>query len=467
MSAYGEEGPPSTPISATGPSDASWDLSGLDTTVPDASQRNIVRKRVYRTVAGFSTAEFFLVHDDPISLPYDIPLASATYSDVAASDVVSRNTILESEQWFPPSADISNAIAMPTGFFIGWSGRDVYFTESFRPHAWPPTYDLSTEYEIVGGGVFGQSAGLVTTGNPYIATGTSAAGTTLAKTSTVEPGLSPHGIVTMPYGVLYPSQNGLIQLTLNGAELITRGIITKNEWVNDYSPTTLVAAQYQAAYIAFYSRDNGFMLDPTEQMATFSELDRFGNVDNVQTDPYTGDVFLIRAGKIYEWDAVDQPRVPYQWRSRDFILPRPNNFGAITIKSEGSDSFLVVDADALSAAAAWNQARFDAGPLDFLGMNAIGDVFVFPMTTELTEYKAQNQQPIGGSPLIDVASWVRPVRLTVYADNQVVFSELWQGQRCIRLPSGFKSDTWAVQLEASETVFSVGIAETCKGLADV
>ena len=466
VSAYGEEGPPSTPIAAVGADDATWAITGMDTAVTEPTQRNITKKRIYRTVSGYSSAEFFYVAE--------IDLATASYNDTATDVVVSRNNVLESSQWLPPTSSIQGAAVMPNGFFVAWDDRNVYMSESYRPHAWPPPYDLSTEYPILGAGVFGQSIGIVTEGNPYIGTGSSPESLTLTKSNTIEPGLSRYGIVSMPYGVLYPSQNGLIMLGPNGPDLITRQMVTKNEWLNDYSPSTMVAAQYQSAYIAFKDSTSGVMIDPMEPMATFVQLDRFRNVQNIQTDAFTGEVFVTTSagssGIVWEWDAVDQPRSQYTWASKKIRTPHPVNIGAAKIQGEDIEEVAEAEIEAIASAVEWNTVRFAAGPLDFLGGQALGVAPVVTLASPYDVIKVQNQQPVGGSPLISTSVLVASIDsvvLTVYADDRPVYSEYFLGQKCIRLPSGFKADTWQFELTSGKNIYNLTFAETCLGLRDV
>ena len=87
VSEYGEEGPPSTPITATGPSDATWALTGFSTAATDAAYRNVTKIRIYRTVAAYSITEFFLVTEQAIGL--------GTYDDTTDDVETSRNAILE------------------------------------------------------------------------------------------------------------------------------------------------------------------------------------------------------------------------------------------------------------------------------------------------------------------------------------------------------------------------------------
>jgi hypothetical protein len=462
VSAYGEEGPPVDPgPSVSGPEDATWEITNLDVTVPDAAERNITHKRIYRTVAGFGIAEFFFVAE--------VPLNQSLYFDTASAETISRNSILESSQWFPPPDDIESALVMPNGFFVAWQGRDVYFSESYRPHAWPPAYGQSTEFDVVGGGVYGQSVALVTEGNPYIGTGITPDSMTLTKVNTVEPGLSKYGIVSLSYGVLYPSQNGLVMLNASGVNLVTRPLLTKEEWLGRFSPTTVVAAQYLDSYIAFYGPVFGYLLNPAEETAAFVELDQFSDVRNVQTDPFTGEVFIVKrtpAGPatVYEWDAIDQIRVAYTWRSKDFSLDKPVNFGALELQLRDESSG---NTDISDAQQAWNAERIAAGPLNTIGIATFGGSYRVALTGA-ADLIPQNKLPIGGSTLYGTATTLQGVlRLNVYADYKLIYSELWRGNKRFRLPSGFKSELWSFELIGDINVFAIDVAETGKGLRDV
>jgi len=462
VSAYGEEGPPSDPGTADGASDGAWQVDGMDTTVPDAGVRNIDRKRIYRTVSGFSETEFFFVAE--------IPLADATYSDTDADDVVVRNSLLESELWFEPPADITGAVIMPNGFFIAWAGRDVHFSETYRPHAWPPSYDLATEFDVVGAGVFGNSAVLPTVGNPYIATGVNPESTTLTKTNTVEPALSVHSIVSMPYGVLYASQNGLVNVSASGVELITRELFTKNEWLNEYSPGTLWSAQYETEYLGFYSDFQGFAVDPAEPRVALTRFDKFANVDFVQTDMFTGEVFVMRGGTVYLWDAVDKLREQYQWRSKEFDFPTPCNLGAALVEVEAFDNDELSLLDAIARALSFNRERIEYGALDTVGIAAVGTATDVPLQPP-NDTVAQIKQATGGSPLVDIEKEIlehfRAVRFNVYADGVLRYSELLTNAIHTRLPAGFKATHWSFEVIGYRAVYSIAAAETPRGLKRV
>ena len=141
----------------------------------------------------------------------------------------------------------------------------------------------------------------------------------MTKLNTVEPGLSKHSIVTLTSGVHYASQNGIVLVNYSGASIVSSKFLTKDNWRN-YSPTTLWATQYEDQYLGFYTPDDGLIISPSEPTYLFTELDKFNDVDYIQTDPFTGEVFLIRNNQVELWDAPNAERVPYQWRSKEFVF---------------------------------------------------------------------------------------------------------------------------------------------------
>ena len=460
VSSFGEESAPSLPATKDGDNLATWRIDNMEATLPAISERDITHKRIYRTVAGFSTAAFFFVAE--------VALTDVFYDDNISDVIVSRNPILESTNWNPPPEGITGAVMMPNGFFLGWAGRDIHFCETYRPHAWPAIYDLSTEYDVVGAGVFGQSAGVVTAGTPYIASGATPASTTLTKVATSEPGLGRHSIVSLPYGVVYASQNGLVMLSSAGLTNPTLELITKNEWVNEYSPSTLWAAQYESQYIGFYSSERGIVIDPQDQMANFVELTDFNLIDYIQTDVPTGETFVMQGGRVHLWDAVDQPRVEYQWRSKEFEFPKPCNLGAAIVEMEAfTDEDWEMYAQ-IQAAIAYNKERIKQ-PLDFMGGYALGSSKPVPLDPPY-DTDAQNKQTFGGSPLLNMPGGHNAdypfVRLRVYAEGRLVFSGLSPLDIHVRLPSGFKARHWAFEVLGETTVTGIKVAETGKGLAD-
>lgn len=457
---YGEEGQPSAvTIAKTGKEDGSWEISNMDVTAPHPVEQPLETKNIYRTVVGFSSVEFFFVAN--------VPLVQGSYTDTTPSDEVARNNLLESETWAEPPIGIEDAVVMPNGYFLAWDGRNIHFSETYRPWAWPAGYDLSTQYEVIGAGVFGQSAGIITEGHPYIATGVAPANVTLVKNNTAEPGLSKNSIVSLPYGVLYASQNGLAQLSAQGVTNPTKDLLTKDDWAK-YSPETMISAQYENQYIGFYQSNLGIAIDPTDANNTFIELTHFYRVDYIQTDERTGEVYLIRSGVVYLWDSQNSERVPYKWRSRTYTFDKPCNMGAAVVDMENAASVLVDIEAIIVAAREFNVERIKFR-LQPIATAPMGSSYKQPLPAP-HDTDPQNRMSVGGSPLIDIQHILARnafVRFNVYADGDLVFSEQVTDKKAFKLPAGFKNDVWEFEVQGQRVIYTIKVAETAKGLADV
>ncbi len=461
VSAYGEEGQPSNPKLATGGS-GTWALSGIDATVPNAADRNITTVRIYRTVAGFATTSFFFVAD--------ISLGTTTYNDNETDTTVALNSIMASTSYAQPPNTLQGLTVHPAGFLVGFTGRDLYMSEPYRPHAWPVEYILTCQTEIVGLAVFNNSIVVTTSSHPYVADGVHPASVALQKLDSADPCLSRRSIATTLGGVMFASVQGIVMIGFGGHQLATRQLMTREEWSTRFNPAGIKAAPYGLQYIAFDTPETGFIFAPDEQLSPLSELDRFQGVNGIQVDAYTGDVYMLQNNQVAVWNPPNSPPYSYQWRSKRFDLPTPVNFGALQVKFAGTPD-LSDDETLLEQYADFNELRIQT-PMNCLNLSALNAVKVEDIPAWA---KPQNKTPLGGSPLYSLASLasvVPAVTVRVWArdieqEMQLVFEATVTDEGVYRLPADFMSDVWQVELISNTDVYSFAIAETAKGLGQV
>ena len=469
---FGEEGPPVDPFTDTGPSDATWTVSGLGsnfpTDVPNASERALSAggsfKRLYRTITGTSgqTTFFFVA---------DIPINTATYVDTITEETVAFNSLLQATGWDEPPAALEGIVAHPNGFLVGFSGNDLYFSEPYRPHAWPTKYIVSTDYPIMGLGVYGNIIGVLTQSAPYSCAGTSPASMSLIKSNTIEPCLSKKGVVTLPNGVYYPSNNGLAFLSGGGASVITQSMLTKDEWQNEYSPETLVATRYGTRYLAYKNTTEGFIFDPSEPRIAIVDLSRSDTVEDIFTDHYDGQVYFLSNNTVYEWDpSAELPPIAYEWQSKVYEFTKPVNLGAAIVKFNNTsfsiDATYIADVEALNAdiiaSIGVNNSLAAFNTMDFNG------------TRPFTSYKTTmdglgllQDGSVNGSDIVDIAALsihTPSTAVSVYADGALIYSNNVLKDTMFRLPAGFKAHTYQFKISANTDVYSIAIAENSKGL---
>lgn len=470
VTAYGEESAPSPPTVATGDA-GTWALSNIDTN-PDATNRNIDYVNIYRTIAGGSSVNYYYVDQ--------INIGTTTYNDSETSTDVASSNILESANFNQPPSDLEGFVAMPNGYLVGWSGRRVVFSEPYRPHAWPAEYEISTEFPIVGMVVWGSTLVIGTQSQPYFGQGAHPAAFTMRKFDAVEPCLSRAGLVATVAGAYYPSQNGLVMVNNSGARVITQDLVTREEWA-DYNPSSIFATQLGLQYIAFNSSNGGFIFNPTEPNTKLVELEGFSGVDGIETDDYTGNVLVLKDDTAWDWDPAISSRLSWRWQTGQLQLPEPVNLGAFRIQFESQDT---VDPEDDTIYADYNTALFAAVPTGTGGT-----------PTDAAGLAPINSSPVGGSPAANtglVAGWTYPetrqplagslmypvatinaaspgIRIEVKSgrDGTVRYDRVIYDQDIYRLPPGYKTDIYQINLTGNSTVYSVQLGSTPRSLKQV
>lgn len=467
VNTWGEESAPSPVVSETGYVNGSWDLTLLETSGTDmTSRQDLSAKRIYRTVTGLSTVAYFFVGE--------LSLATASYSDTSTNSQVALNNPLLSFNWSKPDDDLVGLTSHPGGFLCAFKGRDLYFSERYRPHAWPVDYILSVEHTIVGLAIYNNMLAVLTQGHPVFLQGNRPDNLSPIKAQTAEPCLTKQSIAATLAGVIYASPNGLVLYNESGPKVVTDQILTVEEW-STYIPSAMRGAVYGEQYIGYYSNLKGIKYSPSEPFGVFVELDRFDDIDNVMTDHTTGEMWLIRDNDVYKWEPPSGAPLYYRWLSKVFDFTRPINFSAYVIKSEGETVTQSAEEQALYAA--YNVAREAADP-----PNALNPLNFTPLAGKRTtnvnvgttpagiDEIVQNRYPLGGTPLYDldfIESFSTQVTITIYADNRKILTRTVDPNRTYRIPSGFKAHTWQFELVGNSNVYSLAVAETPKELENV
>lgn len=416
VTAYGEEGPPSPPITRTGNQIGTWALAFPPIPAAVKSGRQIAKRRIYRTVTGSSgTADFFLVGE------YDVSIGTVadTFDDVA----IAGATALASHAWTPPPA-LQGLIALPNGVLAGWIGREVWFSEPFRPHAWPGKYAVSIASEIVGLGVSGAGLYVLTTSHPVLISGAHPSSARADTLQTLEPCLSRHSIVSTADGVFYAAPSGLMSVSGGLVFPSTFQLAQRRDWLREVNAYAFRSVRIGTTYFAVTSSGKGVMIDLTAGRAMFSLISTKAGWQSIQRDPWSGDGLLIKGGKVFSMDAKgDGAVLPYRWRSKLIQISKRDNMGAAKV--------------------------------------------FFRTRPDLPYPAAEVESPTE----LSSTMW-GIVRLFTSLDNGqtvklVASRELRKSGALLRLPSGFKSEFWQIEVEARVEITGIQFASTARELAAV
>jgi hypothetical protein len=282
------------------------------------------RVRIYRTVPGISQTSFFLVATRAVALGH--------YDDNQKSSRVALRETLTSTTWSPPPDDLEGFVVMPNGFLAGWRGTDLLFSEPFRPHAWPESYTLSVEDEIVGLAAFENNLAVLTTGVPVMASGVSPDAISLTKLGPRNPCVARRSIVPVTGGALYAGEEGLMLVSLSGLNSISYPAVDTDQWAEEFHPENLVAARSgQATYLAHWDDTHGFEIelrDPSRGITNFTASRPIGAFNQ---DPHERWPLMTSGDDVLHYAANPNVEMPYRWVSKEFFMARDMNFGAAQI----------------------------------------------------------------------------------------------------------------------------------------
>ncbi|MCH8505065.1 MAG: hypothetical protein LAT50_12160 [Ectothiorhodospiraceae bacterium] len=330
VSNLGEEGPPdSAPVSIEVGRRQAVEIT-LPSIEPAAGQGRIIdKRRIYRTTTGSEgNAEFQFVAE--------LEANDNSFTDDLTGQQL--GSLMESAEWDPPPEGLRGLIVLPAGFLAGFDGNRVYFSEPYRPHAWPESYSLALDEEVVALGRFDTSIVAATGGQPYLLTGSDPRAVQPRQLEASQGCVSKRSMVSMGYGCVYASSDGLVMVSGNGAQLITRQYMPPDEWAR-YHPETIHAYEIDGRYVAFYDggpgERGGFIFDPREPHIGFTELS-FHCVGG-HRDPLEPRLYLLKSdGDIVRWDAGEE-LMPFTYRSPVIQTRFPINLGAAQIIAESYD----------------------------------------------------------------------------------------------------------------------------------
>lgn len=351
-------------------------LSNLATT-PGAGYL-ATHKRIYRSTAGV----FLFVAE--------IAASATTYSDAVDPDDLAEE--LPSLYWSEPPTALKGLINLPNGMMAGFVGRDLYFCEPYRPHAWPENYILTVDFPIVGLGRMDTTLAVLTTGNPYFVQGSHPDNMAVVKSDLEQACVSKESIVSVGGGVIYAAPDGLMLLSPGGSRIITQDYFNFRQWQSYFSPTSIHAYQQDNQYIAFYdngTNQGGFIFDIPSRQFILHDMYATAGYHDLQRDKLFL-TFTDKAVKIWQ----DGSAKSYIWRSKKFTMPQDMGFACAQLEAEA-----------------------------------------YPMTVKF------------------------------YADGTLIHTQTVQSRNPFRLPAKRGRD-WEMQVEGSNEVFSVAIANSMSELAN-
>lgn len=376
------------------------DITGF--TAP-AVGRRIDRFRIYRSQTSTlgETTLYYLA---------DLPATTTSFH--YTEELYPMNEVISSMDYNAPPDDLQGLVTLPNGIMAGFVGKKVYFSEPYRPHAWPEKYIMTVDYPVVGLGVFGSSVAVLTTGMPYVMQGSTPDTMVSQRLEVNLPCLSAQSIVDLGYSVAYASTQGLVTVSQNGASVASANLLTMDQWRN-MQPESFISGQYAGRYMASYDYlDSNSVTQRGMVIFDMSGAQPFivrasDYADAMFFELGSGKLFILNNDRhIYEWDAEDEPYSDQYWKSKLYVQTNYSNFAFILVEGEDSSN--------------------------------------------------QEQRRKSDNPTFSV---------TVIADGKPV-ATVYHLNVPVPLPSGFLAKTWEIEIRGNQTVTGIVLASSPTQMAE-
>ena len=331
VTAFGEEGPPSSPSSIIQLDDTQTTTLSLPTSDQPSGNYNFGSgslKRIYRSNTGSTNTQF--------QFAGEVPFTATTFNDIQDADTLGE--VLPSATWIGPPDDnaslypdgpLKGLISLAQGTMAGFTGKRFCLSEPFLPHAWPIGYRITTEEDIVAIASTANGVAALTDGEPYFITGTEPSSMTAVRIDLAQACVNTNSVVDMGDYVLYAGPDGLCGVESASGSVVTKGLISVKQWNADFHPTTIRAFRHEGTYVAFHST-GGWVYDPRADESALSTLTVSAEVRGGYMNPKDGELYIIVGNKIKKYRGGSASKTA-TFKSKKYVTPAPVSMGWVSV----------------------------------------------------------------------------------------------------------------------------------------
>lgn len=391
---------------------------------------------------------------------------STTFTD--NYDVLGLSLILESEDYDAPDSEMQGLVSAHNNILVGFVGNEVCFSEPDKPWAWPTKYRKVFPDNVVAVAAANGFILVLTDRYPYLVEGSSPSLMQYSRIDVPYPCLSKRGVVTMPWGIIWPTHGGLASYSGNGVQLATVSVDGWDTWTDFIDPTALTAEFFDNKYYASDSA-HSILFEPDEQTGgvytTVSTGFNGAFYDSVGGSfYYTADT----VGTVYEWDKSTQPLASMTWKSKKIVTQEYINIGAARVIADydtvASDQQAIIDYNnsiASHNATLWTAAASLAplnGGIKYTDPDTLSTVYVSgALNSTILNGDAVTLQAIPYTSTY-------PLTFSLWVEGELLTTVSLTSSDIFRLPSGYRSDTFEVGVSGTARVKAIHLGETPYGL---
>lgn len=320
-------------------------------------------------------------------------VSGATYKDETfkASDV---GVVLPSLEWDIPETGMTGLVTMPNGFFAAYKGSTLYFSEPFRPHAWP--YAISFPNPITGICPDAQSLVVTTNSGAYMVLGSLPSNMSQQKLPIPQAGIAQRLMVNIEGAVAYASADGIVLVQGSQATMtLSQKFYSREDWRSTFASIADDARfGYTDGYLVLVSSQEakGIIIRLDEAAGTLTQFNE--TFDSMFYLPITDTLYYSKGANVYRLRDVGGTSYTLDWWSKEFTLPSYANFGAFYIRCTASTT-VTIYADGVFwhtfTAAATGYYRLPAGKRSLrwsIRVQTTGKIEEIAMAESMSEFRS-------------------------------------------------------------------------------
>lgn len=351
VTAHGEEGPPSAPSI---PLEVTFSTQSVTVPVSSAGSSGNYNfgagalKRIYRSNTGSTSTQFQYVDQVPMAqtTPYEDSKESAELGEVIPStDWIGPP---DDDTALYPDGQLQGLTTVANGVLAGFTGKRLCLSEPYLPHAWPISYRITLEEDIVAIGTTSNGIVCLTNGKPYFVTGVDPSAMSALQIDLAQACVNRDSVVDMGDYILYAGPDGLCAISGTEGRVLTEGLISPVQWNDDFAPTTIKAFKHEGTYVAFYDYDTdddtyhkGWVFDPRADEAAVCTVVTENTVYAGWTNPRDGALYIMDAEtpgsdrRIRKWRGATGTNLTdfnkAAWKSKELLLPQPTSMAWVSV----------------------------------------------------------------------------------------------------------------------------------------
>jgi hypothetical protein len=287
----------------------------------------VAKKRLYRSVAGTTAAQYLFVAE--------LDIATLTYVDTLSAAQLGE--VIPTENFDLPPANLKGIVLHPNGFFVGYDGNRLYFSEPYIPSAWPADYIRNLDFKITGLAIHGQTIVVGTEQDIYVGSCTDPQSFTERHLDQIYPCVDRRTMISTGFAVTFVSPVGLVSVDGSGARVITSGSYNRKQWQAlitsgvPFGAGGLFACFQDGKYWLGIENVGLIMFD--QRGEALDIVVNSGTVSGGFVNRPNDELYLVWFGlsepirRLYKWEGVPGSFYTATWRSKVFHMEREINLG--------------------------------------------------------------------------------------------------------------------------------------------